>query len=438
MFSTGINMAKENQKRPSQKKRMLEYSVDDVIKASFNGLRTYCKFLAANDTTQTKSHQAGVLVSKKAEDVLGLSLMKQKLSDKQNVRERFVNIRCYYEDDFEKNTKKKQARFVYYESKHEYRITRIPLIDGNYTGALFVLIKNSIDQYDIFILDKEDDIEEYLDTFNLSALNIILEDDCFVNPNNDLATKEKKEIDEYLKKITDFPSTEEVSNKARDIFKKIYINDEKKEEDIGIANPDKDILNWLNIEYNVFKAIEKKRYGEDLKHGFDSIEEFLTLAKSVLNRRKSRAGKSFENHLNEIFSLNGFINKQDYTYQAKTEKNKTVDFLFPSIELYRDAKKNHSLEKYLVFLAAKTTCKDRWRQILHEAELSKGKRIYLCTLQPDISQKQREQMSDANVKLVIPKAIRKKYDKEFRKEIYSLSDFVKYVRENQKKLKTLG
>lgn len=61
-----------------------------------------------------------------------------------------------------------------------------------------------------------------------------------------------------------------------------------------------------------------------------------------------------------IFVANEII----YDAQPVTEGKKKPDFLFPSAVAYRDL--TYPVSK-LVTLAAKTTCKDRWRQILNEA-----------------------------------------------------------------------
>ena len=77
-------------------------------------------------------------------------------------------------------------------------------------------------------------------------------------------------------------------------------------------------------------TIEQFLYGDKIAKGFASIEEFVDLANTVLNRRKSRAGKSLEHHLAALFDENGL----QYTPQAITEGNKRPDFIFPSQEAY--------------------------------------------------------------------------------------------------------
>ncbi len=61
--------------------------------------------------------------------------------------------------------------------------------------------------------------------------------------------------------------------------------------------------------------------------------EFIALANSVSNRRKSRAGKSLELHLEHHLIEHGL---RHFATQAITEGNKKPDFLFPSAGAYHD------------------------------------------------------------------------------------------------------
>jgi len=89
------------------------------------------------------------------------------------------------------------------------------------------------------------------------------------------------------------------------------------------------------------------------------------------------------------------LHELHFTPQPVTEGKKKPDFIFPGKKYYQDRYK----EK-LVVLAAKTTCKDRWRQILHEAKLID--QTHLFTLQQGISANQLEEMCEENVVLVVP------------------------------------
>lgn len=129
-----------------------------------------------------------------------------------------------------------------------------------------------------------------------------------------------------------------------------------------------------------------------------------------------------EYHLATIFTAA----KLEYEEQAVTEDNKKPDFLFPGGEAY------HNLlfpAENLVFLGAKTTCKDRWRQVLNEADRIETK--YLFTLQQGISKNQLREMKHEHLKLVVPAAYRHSFDMEFQPEIETLSSFIKIVAAKQ-------
>ncbi|MCM1087340.1 MAG: type II restriction endonuclease [Muribaculaceae bacterium] len=100
-------------------------------------------------------------------------------------------------------------------------------------------------------------------------------------------------------------------------------------------------------------------------------------------------------------------------------------FFFPSQEAYHDA--SFPTDR-LISLAAKTTCKDRWRQVLNEADRLKGRPKYLCTLQQGISGAQMDEMQSANVILVVPEPYIAAYPKDRRDRIWTLARFVKYVK----------
>ena len=108
-----------------------------------------------------------------------------------------------------------------------------------------------------------------------------------------------------------------------------------------------------------------------------------------------------------------------------TEGNKKPDFVFPSQEDYHNF--DFPAEK-LITLAAKTTCKDRWRQILNEADRVRDGYKYLCTLQQGITAQQMDEMHAEKVVLIVPSAYIKTYPRERQDRIWTLRKFVDHVR----------
>lgn len=177
------------------------------------------------------------------------------------------------------------------------------------------------------------------------------------------------------------------------------------------------LLAWLTREEELFRALEGHLVGERLQTPFDSVDEFLSYSLSVQNRRKSRMGYALENHLLAIFNLNGIA----YDYNQVTEPPSRPDFIFPSIAAYHDSVDGHGIH----MLGAKSSCKDRWRQVLTEARQLTSK--HLCTLEPGISQSQTSEMDRNGVILVIPESIQPSYDSIQREAILSISEFLALV-----------
>ncbi len=378
-----------------------------VIKSVLNSERGFCKFLSANDTGATGGHQSGILISKSAIEMM---FSRHELAQA-GIPKRTIKIK--WQDDFET-----ESCFTYYESKNELRITRFgrgfPFLKPEQTGALFVFTKQNDTDYSGYFLETDDDIEEFLDTFGISPT----ETNSLIDVQRVSAeTQEKLSIQEFINDLTvDFPASDVMSAAARAIEEKVYDHTEYIR-----LNPDEKIISWTNIEYALFRALEYARYGEIITKGFQSVDEFVRVANVVLNRRKSRAGKSFEHHLSAIFDGNCI----EYSSQAVTEGNKKPDFLFPSQEAYHDY--GFSVD-YIVSLAAKTTCKDRWRQVLNEADRLRDKPKYLCTLQQGISGAQMDEMQAENVILVVPKPYIVTYPKDRRDRIWTLTRFLQYVK----------
>ena len=263
-------------------------------------------------------------------------------------------------------------------------------------------------------MNSDDDIETFLNAFGLSPI----ETNCLIDTGKiQPETHEQLAIQDFINNLdVDFPASEIMSAAARDIQNRAYDHIEYIK-----TNPDRKIIEWTNMEYALFRALEYARYGNIITKGFSSVDEFVKVANMVLNRRKSRAGKSLEHHLAAIFDGN----QLEYSAQVVTEGNKKPDFIFPSKEAYHNS--NFSVDN-LISLAAKTTCKDRWRQVLNEADRLKGRPKYLCTLQQGISGAQMDEMQSENVVLVVPQPYIKTYPSDRQDRIWTLSRFVQYVK----------
>lgn len=387
----------------------MENTAIQAIQSVLSAQKSFCKFLSANDTGLTGGHQAGIYISKPAVPILF-----DEPGIKGENKEKWANISWF-------DGSETKSRFIYYGqgTRNEYRVTNFgrgfPYLRPEYTGALFVFTQQNEEAYTGFILNSDDEINQFLDAFGLSPADTNkMINTSFVAPEK----REEVEMDKFIKGLTvDFPTSEEMSSAARDIQNIVYDHQE-----LIISNPDRKLIDWTETEYRLFRALEYARYGDMITHGFASVEEFISTANAVLNRRKSRAGKSLEHHLSALFVGNAIR----FTAQAVTEGNKKPDFIFPSQADYHNA--DFPTDK-IISLAAKTTCKDRWRQVINEADRLRGKNKYLCTLQQGISTAQMDEMEAEKVILVVPKPYIASYPRDRQDRIWTIRKFISYVQE---------
>jgi len=230
-----------------------------------------------------------------------------------------------------------------------------------------------------------------------------------------IGVKSEEEAPNYLDQMLEkfngtFPKTIEFSAYARST-----INDLTSYDD-----PDIVLISWMEREEILFRTLEKHLLGEKLRNltqkGEEDTEPFIKLVQSTLQRRKSRAGSALENHLEQIFTDHDVT----YTRTAVTENRLRPDFIFPGIDQYHDAA---FPQTRLTMLASKSTCKDRWRQILNEAIRIPDK--HLLTLEPSISVHQTNEMINERVQLVLPRGLHSTYTATQQLWLMDIATFIK-------------
>lgn len=214
-----------------------------------------------------------------------------------------------------------------------------------------------------------------------------------------------------------FPTTRDFSEFARSTV-----------DDVNpVDNPDEALVRWYDRTETMFLCMERIIIQDRLREGFlhndvVDVDAFIQFSLSVNNRRKSRAGLSFENHLEALFNAH----QLRYSHTPVTENKSKPDFLFPSIALYRDER---FPARYLTMLGAKTTAKDRWRQVLEEAE--RIERKHLITLEGAISENQTNEMISRQLQLVVPASLHPTFTEHQQGWLFSVSDFLAEVHERQ-------
>lgn len=214
-----------------------------------------------------------------------------------------------------------------------------------------------------------------------------------------------------------FPTTRVFSELARSSLPEVSAAD----------NPDAALVEWIDREEQLFRRLERRIVAARIGDGFKApdgadVDGFLSFSLSVQNRRKARAGQALENHLEAVFGAQGIR----YARGAETENRNKPDFLFPGQDEYRNPT---FPEDRLTMLGAKSTLKDRWRQVLSEATRIQEK--HLLTLEPGISENQTDEMKAKKLQLVLPRKIHSTYRPNQQPWLMDLSSFIQIIRRRQ-------
>lgn len=251
-------------------------------------------------------------------------------------------------------------------------------------------------------LESEQDRIEFAARFILENIGVVVE------------THEENLLEAMLVKFDGgFPTTSEFSAYTRSTLS--HIN--------AVDDPDAALIAWMEREEILFRTLERYLIAERLTKGFaDDVEDFIGYSLSVQNRRKRRVGLALENHLEVIFERNGIR----YSRAAVTENKARPDFLFPGEPEYHDALFD---SERLTMLGVKNTSKDRWRQVLAEAD--RIQRKHLLTLETAISSAQTDEMEAKNLQLVVPVKLQETYTLKQREWLCNIADFTLLVKNRQ-------
>lgn len=207
-----------------------------------------------------------------------------------------------------------------------------------------------------------------------------------------------------------FPKTAEFSLYARETLPEVD----------PLANPDAALLEWMDQEESLYRTLERHLLQARLEEAGSDVDRVLEISMQTFQRRRSRAGHALENHVAELLRVHGIR----FEAQALTEGRKRPDFLFPGTAEYRDPA---FPARQLRMLAVKTTCKDRWRQALTEAD--RIPRKHLLTLESPISSDQLEEMSARQLSIVVPRSLHDRYNQQRSVSLSTVAEFLTSVRQ---------
>lgn len=364
------------------------------------------KFISANDCGITGSHQAGFYLPRGAWQLYAPFGPVKGRKDKSKVKI------VWQGGALETNS---IVTWYGEKTRAEYRLTcfdkGFPFLNEDTVGDMLVLIPADMHNFMAYVIDLPEDIEDIQAALGVEALGTwavyegekepppISEDDCI-----DLQFRD------FAKDLTAFPTGNAFSDRTRDALLACI-------RDFQTKAIDDRLMLLMQSEYRLFKLVERQICLPEVRRLFKDIDDFLKTAATLMNRRKSRAGRSMENHVEYLFK------DAKIPFDIRPAIDGEPDIIIPSKQAYDDPK--YPADK-LFMVGVKTTCKDRWRQILQEAPRIAAK--HLLTIQEGVSAKQVTDIYKHNITLVVPKKLHSRYPDVKGVQLLDVDTFVQTVR----------
>ena len=122
----------------------------------------------------------------------------------------------------------------------------------------------------------------------------------------------------------DFPTTSQFSEQARLAIVECIPG-------ISEQKADMQLTRYLESEYALFRIVERQLCQNEITRLFKDVDDFIKTAASLLNRRKSRAGRSLENHVEFI------LRKNSIPFDMRPDIDGKPDIVIPGKAQYDDS-----------------------------------------------------------------------------------------------------
>lgn len=420
--------------------RLFDRSDQILVKKLSNNDRDWARF--------SNKHQAGVYVPHEPRDggfFPELVAKERDNPDADEIRERFFTTTW---PQF--GNQERRSRLVHYTSKgQETHLTRLPKDAFSELLPASFLLMGRIErdgQYSYECLSIDSASEEA----DLLAEMLDLDADFLIGVYDPAQIKNQErervldfaeqvitawmagQVDLFARDNAAMPVTAELARMAREDFLKTK----------GMAqlNPFEmttpgDALREISrsIEWEMFRDFQRRERSVDLirtvlgdkprdisaseviRALIDQFQAVDALMLSASQQRKSRAGYSYEHHI-EAMLAGGSI---PFEKQVIIASRKRPDFILPSLAVFQ---KPGDHDHPGLILSAKTTLRERWKQV----EREKGKQeLFLTTVDENVAGNAIEDMASFGVYLVIPESLKvsKTSEYEGQKNVLSFKEF---------------
>lgn len=412
----------------------------DLLTALFGKAdRVLLKKLSNNDRDWARfpnKHQAGVYIPHEQRDggfFPALVAKQREKADADEIREKFFRTIWPQAEGLERD-----SRLVHYTSKgQETHLTRLPkaLFADLLPASWFIMGRMQREEgfvYECLTIDSGSDeaalLAELFDIgpdflvgeFDPAERKAVERDRVLDFAEQVIAAWLAGEIGTFARNNAAMPPTLALAQMAQESFLKKYGLGKISPFEIG--NPG-DALREISrsIEWELFREYQRRERSvalvrivmgdapgdpvarDIIRKLIDELPSIDALMLSASQQRKSRAGYSYEHHIEAMLAGGGI----PFEKQVIVEARKRPDFILPSLAFIDSGKPGS--ESGLI-LSAKTTLRERWKQV----EREKGKRnLFLTTVDENIAGNAIEDMASMGVSLVIPESLRKSKETEY-------------------------
>lgn len=378
-----------------------------AIEASLKVGNALLKYISPNDVGLTGAHQCGYYLPKSVWEMYAAFGPVKGRNDEAEVTVTWQEAQVIT-----------NSRVKWYGkgTRSEYRLTKFgkgfPFLTPESVGNLLVLIPESYQSFKAFVLDSDEDIEEIQAALGVEVAGPW---SAFRNGEPQIETEDQcieRRFRRFVEHLDGFPTGRVFSRKTLDVLQECVAQFDQ-------LSADRTLVRSMEAEYKLYRRAERQICQAEIVRVFKDVDDFIKTASSIMNRRKSRAGRSLENHFDYVLTRAGIPH-----VIRPHEVDGKPDIIIPSVAAYRD--RLYPTNK-LFMVGVKTTCKDRWRQVLNEAKRVRHK--YILTTQQGISKRQLNDMKGDGIQLIVPAEIHKKYPAKSDMRLLEVDEFLHSVRQ---------
>jgi hypothetical protein len=213
-------------------------------------------------------------------------------------------------------------------------------------------------------------------------------------------------LDQFVQSVSRIPPPGQIASEAQQRF--FAATGSNSLDPYAMENPG-DAIMWISrdIEYDIFKRHELRRRASEIVRLLIGDQDTVTAVVrgfplldavflSASQQRKTRAGRSFESHLAKTLS-DGRIAFEEQAILG----GRRPDFVLPDKRVLGLRESRPFIEALI--LSAKTTLRERWKQITHERF---NCAIFLATVDDRVSRPALDEMQKMGIGLVVPESLK--------------------------------